>query len=99
MKDFYISDAPNKRDQVITSFFVVADKERRTRRDGQPYLALVLSDKTGQMAAKIWESADAYNDLFEQGDVVKIKAAVSKYRDRFELAVAKIRPAQKEEII
>ena len=66
MKDFYISDASTKRDQVVTSFFVVADKERRTRRDGQPYLSLVLSDKTGQMPAKIWECAGAYDALFDK---------------------------------
>jgi 23S rRNA maturation-related 3'-5' exoribonuclease YhaM len=59
MKDFYVKVAATKRDQTITSFFVVVDKERRTRRDGRPYLAVLISDKAGQMQAKIWESADA----------------------------------------
>ena len=47
MKDFYAKDAASQEGQLVTSFFLVISKQVRIKRNGEPYLTLTLSDKTG----------------------------------------------------
>jgi DNA polymerase III alpha subunit len=59
VKDFYVKDASTRENQQITSFFLVASKQVRLKRNGEPYLALMLSDKTGSIEAKMWDNVAA----------------------------------------
>jgi 3'-5' exoribonuclease len=49
MKDFYIASAAEQENKVILSSFVVASKQVKAKKTGEPYLALTLSDRTGQL--------------------------------------------------
>lgn len=98
MKDLYIADFRAHEDQPVTSYFVAAQKQVRSKKDGSLYLALVLSDKTGQAEARMWDNAAESAPLFEQNDVVKVKATVCRFDGRLQLKVDKIRKAQETEI-
>jgi hypothetical protein len=49
MKEFFISGCCQQENKVITSSFVVASKQVKAKKNGEPYLALVLADRTGQI--------------------------------------------------
>jgi len=91
MKDFYVQDAPNFENQVITSFFAVSAKQVRPNKTGEPYLQLTLADRTGQIEAKMWDNVPAKMTTFEAGDCVKIKAEINRYNGRFQMIVRDIR--------
>ncbi|MEK7326017.1 MAG: OB-fold nucleic acid binding domain-containing protein, partial [Chloroflexota bacterium] len=61
------------------------------------YLALTLSDKTGQVAAKVWDDGPALAETIKPGVVVKVAADAREYNGRLELTVNKIRPANPDE--
>jgi len=63
MKDFYVKDASTRENQQITSFFLVASKQVRSKKNGEPYLALTLSDKTGSIEARMWDNVLAVAEL------------------------------------
>jgi 3'-5' exoribonuclease len=98
VKEFYVSAAGQKRNGTVTSYFVVASKELRTRRNGEMYLALILSDRTGLIEAKMWEHVDAFADCFEKHDYVKVRGQLTTYKGRYELVVERIRRAVDAEI-
>ena len=56
MKDFYVRDCQHHESQTITSSFVVASKQVKPKKNGDPYLALTLADRTGQIEAKVWDN-------------------------------------------
>jgi 3'-5' exoribonuclease len=98
MKEFFISDCSQQENKVITSSFVVVSKQVKPKKTGEPYLALTLGDRTGQVEAKMWDNVEEFMDVFEQDDFIKIKGLINKYKNRFQLTIHKLRRMQDGEV-
>lgn len=96
MKTSYVADL--QPDQAVTTFLLVQSKEIRFKRSGEPYLSLRLSDRSGQLEAKMWDGVADVASSFERDDVIKVHGIVQLYRDRLQMTVQKLRPAQQDEI-
>lgn len=95
MKDLTIAALQKYENQVVTGFFAATSKQVRSKKDGSKYLALVLSDSTGQIESRLWDADDA--DPFEQGDVVKVRGQVCRYQDKLQINLDRIRVALPDE--
>src|SRR5579864_7990107 len=98
MKDFFIEHCAAHENQTITTSFVVAGKQVKPKKNGEPYLALSLADRTGQIEAKMWDGVPEAIDTFEQDDFVKVRGLLNKYNGRFQLTVHKIRRMEEAEV-
>jgi 3'-5' exoribonuclease len=98
MKEFYICDCTRHENKIITSNFVVVAKQIKPKKTGEPYLALTLGDRSGQLEAKMWDNVDEVLNAFEQDDFLKIKGLVNKYKNRFQLTIHKLRKLGETEI-
>ncbi len=98
MKDFYICDCVRHENKVITSTFVVVAKQIKPKKTGEPYLALTLGDRSGQLEAKMWDNVEEVLEAFEQDDFLKVKGLINKYKQRFQLTVHKLRKLGDAEI-
>ncbi len=98
MKEFYIGDCAGHENKVITSSFVVVAKQIKPKKTGEPYLALTLGDRSGQLEAKMWDNVEEVLEVFEQDDFLKIKGLVNKYKQRFQLTIHKLRKLGESEI-
>ena len=98
MKDFYIAAASEQENKVITSSFVVASKQIKAKKTGEPYLALTLSDRTGQVEAKMWDNVAGVLDGFEQDDFIKVKGLLNKYNGRYQITIHKLRRLEEHEV-
>lgn len=99
MKDFYICDCLRHENKVVTSTFVVVAKQIKPKKTGEPYLALTLGDRSGQLEAKMWDNVDDVLEAFEQDDFLKVKGLINKYKQRFQLTIHKLRKLGDGEII
>src|SRR5438067_4229652 len=91
MKDFFLCECVQHENKVITSSFVVVSKQVKPKKTGEPYLALTLGDRSGQIEAKMWNNDEEAIDGFEQDDFIKVKGLINKYKNRFQLTIHKIR--------
>jgi len=98
MKDFYICDCSRHENKVITSTFVVVTKQIKPKKTGEPYLALTLGDRSGQLEAKMWDNVEDVLEAFEQDDFLKVKGLINKYKQRFQLTIHKLRKLGDSEI-
>ncbi|MGA2357834.1 MAG: OB-fold nucleic acid binding domain-containing protein [Terriglobales bacterium] len=98
MKEFFISDCSQQENKIITSSFVVASKQVKAKKNGEPYLALTLADRTGQIEAKMWDNVEEFILAFEQDDFLKIKGLINKYKNRFQLTIHKLRRMEEGEV-
>jgi 3'-5' exoribonuclease len=98
MKEFYISDCTRHENKIVTSNFVVVSKQIKPKKTGEPYLALTLGDRSGQLEAKMWDNVEEVLNAFEQDDFLKIKGLVNKYKNRFQLTIHKLRKLGETEI-
>jgi 3'-5' exoribonuclease len=97
MKEIYVADLGKFENQAVVSFFAVTSKQLRSRKDGGQYLALTLGDRTGQIECRMWDNVAECVAGFEQGDVVKVRAEVSRYNGKLQLTVDRVRRASAEE--
>ena len=98
MKEFFICDCHSQENKVITSSFVVASKQVKPKKNGEPYLALTLADRSGHLEAKMWDNVEEAIDVFEQDDFLKVKGLINKYKNRFQLTIHKLRRMEEAEI-
>src|SRR5437667_8995113 len=98
MKDFFLSDCPRFENKVITSRIVVTTKQVKPKQSGEPYLALTLADRCGQIEAKMWDNVEDVLDAFEQDDFLKVKELLNKYQHPFQLTIHKLRRMADSEV-
>jgi 3'-5' exoribonuclease len=91
MKEPFIADLAKYENQVITGFFAVSSKQVRNKKDGSHYFALTLADRTGQIEARMWETAEAGD--FVAGDVVKLRGQINRYKEVLQVNVERLRKA------
>jgi 3'-5' exoribonuclease len=98
MKDFFLSDCARFENKIVVSSFVVTTKQVKPKKSGEPYLALTLADRCGQIEAKMWDNVEDAIDAFEQEDFLKIKGLLNKYKNRFQLTIHKLRKLGDSEV-
>ena len=98
MKEFFIEHCAAHENETITTSFVVAGKQVKPKKNGEPYLALTFADRTGQIEAKMWDGVPEAIDSFEQDDFVKVRGLLNKYNGRFQITVHKVRRMEETEI-
>jgi len=96
MKTPFVTDLGNE--QVITTFFLVHEKEIRNTRDGKSYLRLELGDRSGTIEARMWDLFETIAKDINRDDFVKVQARVEIYRNKPQLALQQVRRAKPEEI-
>ena len=80
-------------DRVVEGVYAVAKKERLRTRGGAPYLALELVDPSGRIQARVWSDVDLLDSRFDEGDAVRVLGRVDRYRDRLQLEIRTLEPA------
>jgi 3'-5' exoribonuclease len=73
-------------------------KDRLTTRSGSPYLALVLRDRSGSVAARAFRDADVLAGRFERGELVRVTGTVERFRDEVTLEVMEIARVSDSEV-
>jgi 3'-5' exoribonuclease len=99
MKEIYVADLGKFENQAVIGFFAVASKQLRSRKDGGQYLAVTLGDRTGQIESRMWDNFADAASVFEEGEVVKVRAEVCRYNGRLQLNLEKLRTASAEEFV
>src|SRR4051794_1745254 len=59
--------------QAVDSVFVVRERVRREKRNGDQFLKLRLSDVTGTVEGVVWDDVDAFVDATAPGTVVRVE--------------------------
>src|SRR5271170_1297699 len=96
MKSPYISEL--EVNKSITASFLVQSKEVREKKSGEPYLSLILGDKSGKMDSKMWDNVVEVLDTFDRDDFVKVKGVVQLHLNRPQFIIHKIRALADTEV-
>jgi 3'-5' exoribonuclease len=76
--------------QEVNGVFACSRKDRLFTRSGSPYLALELRDRSGSIAARAFQDADALAGRFERGELVRVSGRVERFRDQPVLEIVEI---------
>jgi 3'-5' exoribonuclease len=96
MKSPFVGTLPIN--EPVTAHFLVLSKEIRQKKTGEPYLSLHLSDRTGEIEAKMWDNVAEVMETFERDDFLKVKGIVQVYQNRSQFTVHKLRKLEEHEV-
>ncbi len=77
---------------LVEGFAVIKQYEKKMAKNGNNYLDLVLSDKDGEIFAKLWDYNEDAHGKYETNMFVKIRGAISQYNGHDQLRIDRIRP-------
>jgi 3'-5' exoribonuclease len=98
MKDFFVEDAVRFENTTVTTYFVLSSMQVRDKKQGGQYLALIVSDRTGSLEARMWDDVADPIAFCSEGCYVKVQGDISKYNGRFQITLKKLRLAADSEI-
>lgn len=84
---------PAGQNGLVDCFLLIKTVEAKTSSKGDAYLDMMLSDKTGEISAKLWSYVPALHGEYSAGDIVKVRGTVSVYNGNDQLRIEKIRLA------
>lgn len=76
---------------TIRGLYLAKEKRVGVTRNNKPFISLILSDRTGEIEARIWEGAEEISQRFQEGDVVEIEGNADSYRGQIQIRVSGLR--------
>jgi len=92
----FVSDLGQQ--ENIDQVFMAAQKQMRPNRNGNLYLQVELTDRTGAISARMWNASDADYRGFEDGDLVRVEGATQLFQGGLQLIATSICKARHDEV-
>lgn len=84
--------------EAISQVFLASEKQLRPNRNGNLYLQVDLSDRSGAVNARLWNATDNDYKAFENGDFVHVEGATQLFQGNMQLIANRIRVARPDEV-
>jgi 3'-5' exoribonuclease len=75
---------------TIDQVFLVADKQLRANRNGNLYVQIRLSDKTGSLTGMLWNASESIYNSFENGCYLRVQGTTQLYNGALQMIVTRI---------
>jgi 3'-5' exoribonuclease len=82
----------------IDQVFLVADKQLRANRNGNLYLQLRLTDKTGALTGMLWNASDSMFNSVATGNYLRVAGTTQVYNGQLQMIVTRIEPTDPRQI-
>ncbi len=76
---------------AVEGFAVIKQCEKKMTKNGNYYLDLVLSDKDGEIFAKLWDYNEDAHGKYDTDMFIKIRGVISQYNGHDQLKIDRIR--------
>ena len=82
----------------LDQVFLASEKQLRTNRNGNLYLQLRVSDRTGSLTAMLWNAHQKHFDGFENGDYVTIKGTAQVYNGAMQVLARDVKKSDSKSV-
>lgn len=87
----------SEREQV-DQIFLVADKQLRVNRNGNLYLQLRLTDKTGSLTGMLWNANEQMADAVATGGYARVQGTTQIHNGQLQMIVTRVEPAEQRHV-
>ena len=77
---------------LVEGYAVIKQCDKKMAKNGNAYLDLVLSDKEGEIFAKLWDYNEVSHGKYEANMFIKVRGQISQYNGNDQLRIERIRP-------
>ena len=84
--------------EAVDQIFLASQKQLRPNRNGNLYLQVELSDRSGTISARMWNASESEYRTFDDGDYVRVEGNTQIYQGCMQLIATNICKARSDEI-
>jgi 3'-5' exoribonuclease len=84
--------------EAVQQVFLASEKQLRPNKNGNLYLQVDLSDRSGSINARMWNAGEDDYRAFENGDFVVVDGATQLFQGNMQLIANRIRRARPDEV-
>ena len=84
--------------ESISQVFMASEKQLRPNRNGNLYLQVDLSDRSGTVNARMWNASENDYKAFDNGDYVYVEGSTQLFQGNMQLIANRIRKARPDEV-
>ncbi|HMO87510.1 MAG TPA: HD domain-containing protein [Lacipirellulaceae bacterium] len=85
--------------EQIQQVFLASEKQLRPNKNGNLYLQVDLSDRSGSINTRMWNASDDDYRAFENGDYVVVDGATQMFQGNLQMIANRIRRARPDEVL
>ena len=85
--------------ETVNEVFRAAEKQLRPNRNGNLYLQVELSDRTGAVGARMWNATESVYRTFENGDFVHVEGTTQLFQGAIQLIATRITKVDPDEVV
>lgn len=79
--------------ESIDQIFLVADKQLRVNRNGNLFLQLRLTDKTGSLTGMLWNASEQLDRSVQTGNYLRVQGTTQVHNGQLQMIVTRVEPA------
>lgn len=84
--------------ETVNQVFRAAEKQLRPNRNGNLYLQMELSDRSGRVSARMWNAGETLYRSFENGDYVLIEGTTQLFQGAKQLIISRLMKVEPSEV-
>ncbi len=84
--------------ESVNEIFLASNKQLRANRNGDLYLQLELSDRTGTISARMWNAKEALYKSFENGDFVRVQGTTQVFQGALQMIATDVAAASANDV-
>jgi 3'-5' exoribonuclease len=76
--------------ESVDEIYLVSEKQLRPNRNGNLYLQMELSDRTGKIGARMWNASEGVYRAFDNGDYVRVEGTTQLFQGAVQLIATRL---------
>ncbi|MGA2065338.1 MAG: OB-fold nucleic acid binding domain-containing protein [Thermoguttaceae bacterium] len=76
--------------EAVDQVFMVSEKQLRPNRNGNLYLQIELSDRTGKIGARMWNASEGVYRAFDNGDYLRVEGTTQLFQGAVQLIATRL---------
>ncbi len=82
----------------VDDIFILSEKKISQKKDGNNFLTITISDKTGTAKGVKWDNVDELTNKISRGDLINIKGSISEYNGALQVIAKTIEPCPMDDV-
>jgi DNA/RNA endonuclease YhcR with UshA esterase domain len=79
-----------KIDGQVRGHYLVKGKRVGLTKNGDPFLSITLTDRTGDIEARMWDRAEEFSAVFTEGDILDVVGYASSFRNKIQVTLSSL---------
>ena len=83
--------------EQVDQYLLIKESKKGVTTVGKPFMSLILQDRSGDIEAKLWDTNEEHEQMYQAQVIVRVGGEIHDYRGKNQLRVKQIRVARPDE--